>query len=301
MYQKRLIDRLLDEEFNELPAILIEGAKAVGKTDFDIMDYLDELFRSGFPGIRRYSQKAIKRQLEGYVENIIQREFEENGFTIRKPESLRAWMKAYAAASATTTTDSKILEVSISNFTEQTSRQTATSYKNALNTLNIIHDVPAWLPMGKLFPNLAKTSKHFLLDASLIPTLLNITKEELTQYQVPKPISKFNKTFLGQLFEALVYQSLIVYVDILGAQLSHFRTKDGKREIDFILQKGKTVVAFEVKASQNASDDYVENINWFQQSLGDEYQVTKILINSGPRAYLRVDGVYVVPLALLGL
>lgn len=33
MYEKRIIDKTLKEYFQELPVILVEGAKAVGKTE----------------------------------------------------------------------------------------------------------------------------------------------------------------------------------------------------------------------------------------------------------------------------
>ena len=44
----------------------------------------------------------------------------------------------------------------------------------------------------------------------------------------------------------------------------------------------------------------VATLNWFEKKIGDEYDVIKLVINAGPHAYRRKDGVVVCPLALLG-
>ena len=49
-------------------------------------------------------------------------------------------------------------------------------------------------------------------------------------------------------------------------------------------------------------DQYVEHLNWFEDTVKDEFQVTKVLLNTGPYAYTREsDGVHVIPIAMLGV
>jgi predicted AAA+ superfamily ATPase len=120
------------------------------------------------------------------------------------------------------------------------------------------------------------------------------------EYKQPKHLSKFNITFIGQLMESLVYQSLRVYADFFDGKLSHFRDDRNKREIDFILQVGQNVLLFEVKTTPSPSDDQVQHMNWFAEKLGDEFKVIKILLNTGPYAYTRnKDNVHVVPISQL--
>lgn len=80
-----------------------------------LSDYIDEIYKSGFPGIRVRSERAIKRSLASYIDNIIERDFQENNIIVRKPKALMAWLKTYAAATATTTNFKMILEAALAN------------------------------------------------------------------------------------------------------------------------------------------------------------------------------------------
>ena len=276
--------------------------KINGKTDKNITHYLDEIFKSGFPGIRNKAERTRKLLLSSYTTNIVEHEFSENGFTVKKPESLLAWMKAYAASIGTTTNFQTIIDAAMANNSEAPSRPTANNYREALKILYIIDEVQPFLAIGKLYPNLAKAPKHFMLDPAIALSLLGVSREQLETYKVPKHVGKFNQTLIGQLLESLVYQSLIVYADANDAQLYHFRDAKGTREIDFILQKGNALILFEVKADPDAKDQYVEHLNWFEDTVKDEFQVTKVLLNTGPYAYTREsDGVHVIPIAMLGV
>jgi predicted AAA+ superfamily ATPase len=274
--------------------------KISGKTDVLLPRYIDEIFKSGFPGIRNKKENLRRILLQGYVDNIIHHEFAENGFIIKKPQALLAWLKAYAASIATTTKFQTILEIAMADGAEPPSRPTAVNYRDALGILNIIEEVPAWLPIGKLLPNLGKTPKHFFLDPSLAICLLSVTQDTLLNVDVPKPIGKFNKTFVGQLFESLIYQSLIIYAENIGAELSHFRQTNGQHEIDFILQKGADLILFEVKTGAAVNDHDVRHLNWFEKTVEGEYHITKAVIYAGEFAYTRPDSVHIIPAAMLG-
>lgn len=155
--------------------------------------------------------------------------------------------------------------------------------------------------MIKFIPFLSKATKHFMLDPAIALMLLGVNEEELTEYKTPKFVSKFHQTLIGQVIESLVYQSLIVYADVNDAKLSYYRNSRGTHEIDFILQKGKNLILFEVKTDNEVKDSYVSHMNWFEDEIDDEFKVTKVLLNTGKYAYTRqIDHVYVILLALLG-
>lgn len=271
-----------------------------GETDKTLVDYLDEIYRSGFPGIRNKSERIRKVLLKSYVTNIAEHEFEENGFKIRNPHSLLAWMRIYAASIGTETKQSTLINVATASDTIP-SAPTVSKYREALEILDITDEVQPFLPMGKIYGNLAKGTKHFMLDPAIALSLLGVEKDELIDYQVPKYVSKFHQTLTGQLIESFVYQSLVVYADVNDAQLSYYRNSRGTREIDFILQKGHRLILFEVKTNPDVKDSYVRHLNWFEDEIGDEFKVTKVLLNTGRYAYTRQeDHVHVIPLALLG-
>ena len=79
-----------------------------GKSTVDLAQYASEVVASGLPGIRRLRGRARRAQLDGYLERVVNRDFLEAGHPVRKPDALRRWMTAYAAATATTTSLEKI-------------------------------------------------------------------------------------------------------------------------------------------------------------------------------------------------
>jgi hypothetical protein len=55
----------------------------------------------------------------------------------------------------------------------------------------------------------------------------------------------------------------------------------------------------EVKLSAVVGDDDVKNLLWLKQQIGNDL-LDALVINTGPQAYRRQDGVAVVPAALIG-
>ena len=295
-------ERNLSDSYIRIADLFNFGSKATvnGETDKTLVDYLDEIYRSGFPGIRNKSERIQKVLLKSYVTNIAEHEFEENGFKILNPHSLLAWMRIYAASIGTETKQSTLINAATASDAIP-SAPTVSKYREALEILDITDEVQPFLPMGKIYGNLAKGTKHFMLDPAIALSLLGVEKDELLDYQVPKYVSKFHQTLTGQLIESFVYQSLVVYADVNDAQFSYYRNSRGTREIDFILQKGHRLILFEVKANPDVKDAYIRHLNWFEDEIGDEFKVTKVLLNTGRYAYTRQeDHVHVIPLALLG-
>lgn len=295
-------ERNLSDSYIRIADLFNFDSKATvnGETDKTLVDYLDEIYRSGFPGIRNKPERIRKVLLKSYVTNIAEHEFEENGFKIHNPHSLLAWMRIYAASIGTETKQSTLINAATASDAIP-SAPTVSKYREALEILNITDEVQPFLPMGKIYGNLAKGTKHFMLDPAIALSLLGVEKDELIDYQVPKYVSKFHQTLTGQLIESFVYQSLVVYADVNDAQLSYYRNSRGTREIDFILQKDHRLILFEVKTNPDVKDSYVRHLNWFEDEIGDEFKVTKVLLNTGRYAYTRQeDHVHVIPLALLG-
>lgn len=295
-------ERNLSDSYIRIADLFNFDSKATvnGETDKTLVDYLDEIYRSGFPGIRNKPERIRKVLLKSYVTNIAEHEFEENGFKILNPHSLLAWMRIYAASIGTETKQRTLINAATASDAIP-SAPTVSKYREALEILDITDEVQPFLPMGKVYGNLAKGTKHFMLDPAIALSLLGVEKDELIDYQVPKYVSKFHQTLTGQLIESFVYQSLVVYADVNDAQLSYYRNSRGTREIDFILQKGHRLILFEVKTNPDVKDSYVRHLNWFEDEIGDEFKVTKVLLNTGRYAYTRQeDHVHVIPLALLG-
>ena len=71
--------------------------------------------------------------------------------------------------------------------------------------------------------------------------------------------------------------------------------------MEYILQKGKKLILFEVKTNNEVKESYVRYLNWFEEELGDNFKITKVLLNTGKYAYIgKKYNVHVIPITLLG-
>ena len=270
-----------------------------GATEISLPDYLREITRSGFPGLRTYSDRAIALELDGYLENIIQKEFPEQGLLVRKPDILKGWLRAYASATASTASYQSILSAATPGDAQKPSKKTTTTYRDVLDSLWITDRVDAWLPTVNTMTSLGQSPKHFLVDPALSARLLRTSFSRLLRGVSSKTLGPQHGSLAGRLFESLVAQSLKVYAQINDAELRHFRDAKNGWEIDFIIERDDVVLAIEVKMAAAATDDDAKRINWLKKNC-DGYSVVGMIINTGSTAYTRKDGVHVIPAVLLG-
>jgi predicted AAA+ superfamily ATPase len=282
-----------------LRKLLESPEKIGGSTNISFSDYINEIYKSGLPGIRRIPEVGQEFQIESYVENIISHDFEENGFRTLKPASLKSWLTAFATSSATVNSFSNILKMASNQEIGSLTAVTANAYREALEILFIVDELQPFKWSGKLKDNLAKTPKHFVFDPAIITSLLNLKKERLDEYRQPESLQKYEINILGQLFESFVYQSLKTYTSVNRFELSHFRTKRGDHEVDFVVRDGNKLALFEVKTNPVVKDEYLRHMKWLEEQVSNDFKVVKVLLNTGTEAYTRLDGVHVIPIGML--
>jgi uncharacterized protein len=284
-----------------LARLLRDGRAAVeGRTDVGLKDYVDEIVKSGFPGLRRSSGRALRMQLDGYLRRIIDTEFREQGFTVRRPEVLERWMAAYAAATATTASYETIRDAATGGHGDKPSKTTTQPYREVLERLWIVDPVPAWLPSRNVLNRLAQPPKHHLADPALAARMLGLDADALLSGAEGGPTVPRDGTLLGHLFESLVTLCVRVYAQAAESRVRHLRLHGGRREVDLIVERAdQRVVALEVKLSGTVGDADVTSLLWLREQIGDDL-LDAAVVNTGPRAYRRKDGIAVVPAALLG-
>ncbi|RIQ11452.1 ATP-binding protein [Jiangella rhizosphaerae] len=293
-------ERGIQEPTVSMRAVLAgEQQEVTGMSDVNLPAYTDEVLRSGFPGIRDLPERARQMQLDSYVARIVQRELPEAGLTVRRPGSLRAWLTAYAAATATTAAYGTILDAATPGEGDKPTRQTVGVYREHLRRIFILDPVDAWIPAFAPLTRLTRAPKHHLVDPALAARLVGVGKTGLLRGDGTR-VSATTGTWLGALFESLVAQSVRVYAEAADARVGHLRTKNDTHEIDLIVERGDlSCLAIEVKLADTVSDADVRHLNWLHEQLGDRL-IDRMVIYTGTFAYRRRDGVAVVPLALLG-
>lgn len=271
-----------------------------GRSALRLPDYVHEIVASGFPAIRALPNRARRAQLDGYLDQITEHDFPEQGRQVRRPASLRAWLAAYAAATSTTATYNAILDAATPGESDKPTKVTTIAYRDILKQLWLIDEVPGWTPLGSEFKRLAAAPKHHLADPALAARLLNAGEAALLTGKPSGVGASLPGPLLGGLFESLVTLSVRVYAQAAEATVSHLRDRGGEHEIDLVVQghEGR-VVALEVKLAPTVSDSDVRHLRWLKLRLGDRLADSAV-ITTGREAYRRQDGIAVVPAALLG-
>jgi uncharacterized protein len=270
-------------------AQLLMGEQDIsGFSTFSLNDYTREILSSGFPAINPLSAEARDVALSGYLDRVVDSDIFEAGLKVRRPEFVRNWLTAYAAAIGTNASWNTIRDAA-SRGDISPARSTVAPYIEALARIRILDEVEPWAAAGTQLQRLMVSPKHYLVDPALGGNLLGISEE--TALINPE---------MGRLFENLVAMSLRVFAEPQLAKLHHLRTQDGRREIDFILErKDGKVIAVEVKWGSVVSESDAVHLNWLQEQIGPRL-IDKMIINTGEHAYRTQSGVAVIPLALLG-
>uniref|UniRef100_Q3APW5 ATPase n=1 Tax=Chlorobium chlorochromatii (strain CaD3) TaxID=340177 RepID=Q3APW5_CHLCH len=272
----------------------------VGKTNIALADYVREIVHSGFPGIRPLSGRALRLQLDGYLRRIIDTDFPEQGYMVRRPEVLRRWLAAYAAATATTASLETIRDAAFGGDKEKPSKTTTQPYREILERLWIVDPLPAWLPSRNHLKRLAQPPKHHLADPALAVRMLGLDESALLAGEESMLSIPRDGSLLGHLFESLVTLGIRVFAQAAEAHVSHLRLHGGRQEVDLIVERGdQRVIAIEVKLSSTIKESDVRHLLWLREQLGDEL-LDMLVIHTGTQAYRRPDGIAVIPAALLG-
>lgn len=289
----------LSERAGTTPTVFISDlfagdAAIAGASTWSLADYAQAICASGLPGIYHQPPRSRRQLIDAYIHRVIDRDVPEQGLVVRKPESLRAWWTAYAAASSTTTGYSKILDAATAGDSNKISKDAALSYRDILTALWLLDPVPAWFPSRSPLKKLTTGPKHQIFDMGIAAALVGVTGEML--------ISRDPGSWelCGQFFESLATLTVRAAGQAAEAKTYHLRTQGGTHEVDLILERydGK-VIAFEVKLKATPGDADVRHLHWLGAQLGSRL-ADKVIITSGEYAYRRPDGIAVVPLALLG-
>lgn len=271
----------------------LEGSCGLG-----LADYTEEIVASGFPAMRNLPPRPRRFQLDSYLRNAVARDVPEQGLAVRKPESMLAWLRAYAAATSSTASYSQILDAATPGQADKPARSTSISYRDVLTSLWLIDPVPAWIPGGNLLTRLGQSPKHHLADPALAARLLGLGLDTLLDGH-GTTVGPQAGAMLGHLYESLVTMCVRVSAQAAEAEVAHLRTRNGDHEVDLIvIRDDGRVLAIEVKLATTVTDRDAKHLHWLADQLGDRL-LDAIIINTGPHAYRRPDGIGVVPLGLL--
>lgn len=304
-----LTERGLDEPTVSLQALLSGARQPLsGRTELRVADYAREIVASGLPGLRGLSGRTLRTALDGWIARILDHDIEiDGGLRVRRPESMRRWLTAYAAATATTASLATIRAAASGGDGVVASHVTMLAWRDVLARLWLLDPIDGWVPTRDRIARVAQAPKHHLADPALAARLLGVDADALLGGITAHAASAGAATpavrdgpLLGQLFESLVSSSVRAMAQLAEARVFHLRNGDGRHEVDLIVERSDgRVLAIEVKLAATVDDRDVRHLHWLRDRIGDDL-LDAIVVTTGPYAYRREDGIGVVPAVLLG-
>jgi hypothetical protein len=161
-------------------------------------------------------------------------------------------------------------------------KTTVLAYRDALARLFILDPVDGWAPTSNHLKRLTQSAKHHLADPALAAALLGITEDRLLKGEGGRVAIPRAGGFLGALFES-------------GSPCRFGSSRTQPRRGSGTCAPA-AIVRIEVTLSA-VDDDDVAPLRWLRDALKGNLRAA-VVITTGPHAYRRPDGIYVVPLAL---
>ncbi len=260
---------------------------------------LDELIQftihGGWPNNLENNEEESLKTLKDMINKICEVDSQKVDGKTRNVNKLKKTIKSLARNESTITAKSKIAS-DIREFDNETvEEETVSEYLDVFKKLYLIEDQPAYSPNYRSSVRVGKNPKRHFTDPSLAVAALNLNSESLKQ----------DLNTFGFMFESLCERDLRIYAQTFGGELYHYRDHSG-REIDAVVEiPGKGWGAFEIKLGSNQTDSAAENLKSIDRFIRNDGKATPpqfLCVISGTEgyAYRRPDGVYVVPICMLG-
>lgn len=198
---------------------------------------------------------------EGYVRTYIERDVRE----LTQIDSLIDFKRVLDSIAVRTGNVLNQTEVSRDTGVSQ---PTVHRYLKLLEVSNIISRTPAYYPNRT--KRITKSPKIFFIDPGLSIYLSGYYDEE----------SLRNARESGSFFETMIHMHIKIASELMApkAKVFYWRTVNGK-EVDFVLEHGKKLLAFEIKLTQNPSFMDIKNLLTFIEDYPQA--IRGVLLHSG--------------------
>lgn len=264
-------------------------------SNLTIEDIVYLICRGGWPRATFLSRNTALDEAIDYYEAIYKTDIHRVDKVNRNSERTRLLLRSYARHQGAAVSFQKLSNDIKNNDNQDISYETIADYVNALKSLFVIEDMPAWNPNLRSKTAIQSSDTRYFIDPSIATGALRISPNDLTN----------DLQTLGLLFETMAVRDLRVYADALQGEVFHFRQADGL-ECDAVLhRRNGTYALIEIKLGGN---DAIDQAAKTLQKVADRIDDTKmsrpsfmmVLTAVGEYSYRRPqDGVWVVPIGTL--
>ena len=251
--------------------------------------------RGGWPGLLGSDETSVRILLTDYINKICEEDAQKIGGKRRDVAKLKRLFHSLARNESTMAAKKKLSTDIMQYEGEGLDNDTVTDYLDVFDKLHLIEDQPAYSPNYRSPVRVGKNPKRHLADPSLAVAAMGLDRKTL----------KNDLKTLGFLFEALCERDLRIYAGTFGGEVYHYHDHSG-REIDAVVElKNEGWGAFEIKLGQEAIEEGAKSLIKIRNLMHNDEDAVEprflcVITGLGGAAYLREDGVYVVPITELG-
>ena len=268
--------------------------KPVMTGDVDLRRLIRYIIRGGWPGSLMLDIEQAALLPAEYLKAVIDDDvFRMDGIR-RDTRKMMQLLRSIARNESTTATN-RVLVRDIKDVDgEDVDSNTVSAYLDIFKRLFITDNIPAFSIWVRSSVRIKQSEKRHLADPSLACALLNVTASGLIN----------DLETLGFLFESLCERDLRIYAESFGASLYHYQNYNNQ-EIDAVIELSDgRWCAFEIKLGANQIDAAADNLLKIKHQMendpkGQPPLVCCVLCGMSNAAYIRPDGVFVIPVTAL--
>lgn len=274
---------------------LADSGNIRGENRLSLDDIAFITCRGGWPkAVGKGRESSALRQAINYYEAIVRTDISRVDNVERDEERTRRIMRSYARHQGAQASVQTILNDLSVNDSSEFSDKTLYSYINALKSIFVIEDMPAWNPNLRSKSAIRTSDTRYYIDPSIACAALGLGPQDL--------INDLN-TF-GLIFETLCVRDLRVYAQPIDGQVYHFRDKTGL-ECDAVihLRNGRYGLVEIKLGGDTLINEGASNLLTLRDRIDTDRMKAPsfmmVLTAVGDYAYRRTDGVIVVPIGVL--
>ena len=261
--------------------------------EVDLRDMANYIVRGGFPGAVGLPVENAQLIAESYIDTILTDDAQRIDGKKYDTDKMSLLLRSLARNESTTATKKKLASDIKDADDETVDYDSVSTYLDVFDRLFLLDNQKPFSSNIRSSVRVKQAEKRHFCDPSLTCALLKATPDKLINDL---------ETF-GFLFEALCERDLRIYAESFGAQLFHYQDYANK-EIDAVIElKDGRWCAFEIKLGANQIDKAAENLIEIRDKLAEEGgkapAVLCVICGLSNAAYVRPDGVFVVPITAL--
>jgi len=272
---------------------LMAGVRPATKDPGLTMKEIAELVcKGGWPGAQGLTLAQTQKFMKSYLTEIAGKDVQRvSGKKFDKTNVMKV-LKSLARNVGTKAAETTIAS-DAGTKSAPLSRRVVANYLEALERVMVTEDSPSWTPQLRSRARVNGTPTRYFIDPALAAAALGASPKVLLGSQI--------KLF-GFLFENLVVRDLRVYMQSIGGEVKQYRDED-KLEVDVILEMSdNSWAAVEVKLGVNQVEEAAKRLLAFRQKIdvaASGEPAFMAVVTATSAAYVREDGIYVIPIGTL--